>query len=145
MTGITKENEFSGSIKAVFAGLSDYEAYPDYIPGVVNIEVLEPLNSSADVSVRYELNLIKKFHYTLNMYHKGGKEITWDLHDSNLMKRNNGHWKLSAGSKKGTTQAEYSLDLKFKGLVPSAIVKKLTQTSLPAMFDGFQKLIDGKK
>ena len=144
MTAVTKEHEFKGSLKAVFAGISDYESYPDYIPGVINVEILEPLDEDAELSVRYELNLIKKFHYTLNMYHSGSNEISWVLHDSNLMKHNTGHWKLSAGNKKGHVHAEYSVDLKFKGLVPSAIIKKLTQTSLPAMFEGFQKLIDAQ-
>jgi ribosome-associated toxin RatA of RatAB toxin-antitoxin module len=143
MADVKAQHIFKGSIDQVFQGLTDYESYPDYIPGVVNIELYEPLEDGAELSIRYELNLIKKFHYTLNMFHEGNNKIRWSLHDSNLMKKNNGSWTLT--EKKSSVDALYELDIKFKGLVPSAIVKKLTETSLPAMFEGFQSLIDDQE
>lgn len=145
MTDLKASHDFSGTLSQVFKGITDYESYPEYIPGVINIELLEPLDDDAELSIKYELNLIKKFHYTLNMYHSGKNKISWTLHDSNLMKKNDGSWELKEDKKSKVVHADYRLDLKFKGLVPSAVVKKLTQTSLPAMFKGFQELIDANK
>lgn len=145
MSEVNAKHEFIGSIQEVFAGITDYTAYPKYIPGVLGIVILEPLTQNAALSIRYEVNLIKKFHYTLNMFHEGEQKIYWTLEESNIMKKNDGSWTLNKSTKSDVVQAEYKLDLKFKGLVPSAITKKLTQTSLPGMFSGFQKLIDSKK
>ena len=78
------------------------------------------------------------------MFHEGQSAISWELVDSNLMKKNKGSWTFEA-QKKNKTLAKYSLDVDFKGLVPSAIIKKITESNLPAMFEGFQKLIDDSK
>ena len=49
-----------------------------------------------------------------------------------MFKKNNGCWELEDNGD-GTTEVTYTLDTKFKGLVPSMITDKLTKTSLPAM------------
>jgi hypothetical protein len=89
------------------------------------------------------LNLIKKFFYVLDMFEEAPKRLSWELADSNLMKSNSGSWTLKAG-KKGTTDATYSLEVKFRGLVPSAVSDRIAQANLPAMFEGFQGLIDAE-
>lgn len=145
MASVNTTHTFLGTPSEVFKGITDYAAYADYIPGVLKTEILEPLDKDADLSIRYEINIVKKFHYTLNMFHKGKSEILWTLEGSNIMKENEGHWRLKKSDKKGFVDAEYAVNLKFRGLVPSAIINKITQTSLPAMFEGFQSLIDSKK
>jgi len=143
MASVTKEHLFSGTQTACFTALANYERYPEYLPGVVKVEILPPKDPKAAVSVRYELNIVKTFFYVLDMYHLEPKEISWKLVESNLMKLNQGRWLLSSAGK-GKTKAEYHLEVEFKGLVPSMVVKKVTESSLPAMFEGFQKLIDAK-
>ncbi|MEI8027137.1 MAG: SRPBCC family protein [Pseudomonadota bacterium] len=143
MASVTKEHIFSGSQTACFKAIANYEHYPEYLPGVLKVELLPPKDPKAAVSVRYELNIVKTFFYVLDMYHGEPDEISWKLVDSNLMKSNQGKWKLSSAGK-NKTKAEYHLDVDFKGLVPSMVVKKVTESSLPAMFEGFQKMIDAK-
>jgi hypothetical protein len=60
------------------------------------------------------------------------------------MKTNNGSWNLSTGATNETI-AIYKLDVGFRGLVPSMITDKIAKANLPAMFDGFQKLINAAK
>jgi len=74
------------------------------------------------------------------MYEQAPGKLWWTLADSNLMKSNDGGWKLTA---KGTkqTKAIYSLDVKFKGLVPAAITDQVAKANIPAMLAGFQNLI----
>ena len=140
MPGVDEKYSFTGNIEKVFNGIRQYELYPDYLPGVTEIESLEPSNDKVAATLKYTVNLVKKFHYTLDLYEEKPNRIYWTLVDSNLMKKNDGSWQLTADGDK--TNAEYHLDLKFKGLVPGKIQDMVAKTQLPAMFEGFQKLIN---
>ena len=141
MPSIEVKHQFRGNITNVFEAITDYQKYPDYLQGMNSVKILDPLTPEAKCSVRYEITMIKKFYYTLNMYEVTPGEIRWELEESNIMKQNNGYWKLSGnGDKK--VDALYGLDIKFRGLVPSRITDQVAKTNLPIMFEGFQKLID---
>ncbi len=144
MAKLETEHVFAGNVEDVFEGIIQYEKYPEYLPGVTEIEVLPAEKSGSSCQVRYELNIIKTFYYVLDMYEEKPGKIWWQLAESNLMKENNGSWQLTEkGSEK--TAATYSLEIKFKGLVPSAVTNKVAKSSMPAMLEGFQKLIDDTK
>jgi coenzyme Q-binding protein COQ10 len=133
---------FKGHINKVFAALGQYQRYPEFIPGVTGIQVLPPpAGSQAKCLVRYEINIVKTFFYTIEMFDNGKDRIWWKMTDSNLMKKNDGEWSLS--DRNGSeTNATYKLDVAFKGLVPSMITDQVAKANLPGMFAGFQKLID---
>lgn len=140
MAAIELSEEFAGKIEKVFEALSQYELYPKYLPGVTAIQVKPAIKPGSTCLVRYELNIVKTFYYELNMFAQGPNKIWWDLNDSNLMKANTGSWNLvSAGKDK--TKATYSLDVKFKGLVPGMITDQVAKANLPLMMKGFQRLI----
>jgi ribosome-associated toxin RatA of RatAB toxin-antitoxin module len=141
MAKLETEHVFNGKVEAVFAALGKYELYPKYLPGVQAVEVLPASAEGSSAQVRYDLKIIKEFFYTLDMFETSPSEIRWELNESNIMKLNTGSWKLSP-SGKGKTRAVYSLEIKFRGLIPSAITDKVAQANLPSMFAGFQKLID---
>jgi ribosome-associated toxin RatA of RatAB toxin-antitoxin module len=133
---------FKGDIKKVFKALGQYSRYPEFIPGVTSIQVLPPpAGSTAKCLVRYEINVVKTFFYTLEMFDNGADKIWWNMTESNLMKKNDGSWTLKP-SDSGDTAAIYKLDISFKGLVPSMITDQVAKANLPGMFAGFQKLID---
>jgi ribosome-associated toxin RatA of RatAB toxin-antitoxin module len=144
MAAVETEHVFSGDLELVKSAIRAYQKYPKYLPGVTKIEVLPAAVKGSVCQVRYELNLIKRFHYTLNMFDESPNRITWTLADSNLMKTNDGSWTLaSKGDSK--TKAVYSLDVKFKGLVPGAITDQIAKANLPLMMSGFQRMIDDLK
>ncbi len=143
MATVERKHTFNGDIEKVFSGIRRYNKYPEYLPGVTEIAVLPAVAPGSVCQVRYDLNLIKKFYYILDMFETSPTSLSWQLADSNLMKLNSGSWTLKAG-KKGTTDAVYSLEVKFRGLVPSAVSDKIAQANLPAMFDGFQQMIDAQ-
>lgn len=146
MAKLETEHIFDGKIEQVFAAIRCYSRYPEFIRGVTSIEVLSPKAEGSVAQVRYELNIIKKFYYTLDMFEAEPNKIWWSLADSNLMKSNDGGWKLSSvKGKPEKTKAVYTLDLKFKGLVPSAITDQVAKSNLPGMFVGFQELINKTK
>lgn len=139
MAELTTEHTFDGDVTTVFDGIRQYAKYPDFLPGVTKVDVLPAKKKGSVCQVRYELKLIKTFFYTLNMFEKTPNRIWWDLDDSNIMKHSNGSWTLKdLGSK---TNASYSLDIAFSGLVPQRIVDQITKANLPLMMKGFQKLI----
>lgn len=141
MAKLETEHVFHGKIENVFGALVKYELYPKYLPGVQGVEVLEPVAKGSSAQVRYDLKIIKEFFYTLDMFETSPNELRWELNESNIMKLNTGSWQLSPAGK-GKTRAVYSLEIKFRGLIPSAITDKVAQANLPSMFAGFQKLID---
>ena len=141
MPGLEKKHEFIGGIQQVFLAITSYEKYSKYIQGVTDVRVLPAVAPGSRCQVRYELNIIKKFFYVLDMYEEEPCKISWQLAESNLMKKNDGLWILEERSRDKTT-ASYSLDVAFRGLVPSSITKGVAKTSLPAMFEGMQRLID---
>ncbi len=140
MAKVEIEQVFLGNIEKVFSGISQYPSYPKYLPGVTAIEVLPAKLENSTCQVRYELHLIKKFYYVLDMFAENPQRIWWQLADSNLMKSNAGNWTFTKISD-DKTKALYSLDVKFRGLVPSSITDQLAKANLPAMMDGFQKMI----
>lgn len=141
MAKLETEHVFKGNVEKVFEALTKYELYPKYLPGVQGVEVLKAVAKGSSAQVRYDLKIIKEFFYTLDMFETSPDSIRWELNDSNIMKMNSGSWQLSPAGK-GKTQAIYSLEIKFRGLIPSAITDKVAQANLPGMFSGFQKLID---
>jgi coenzyme Q-binding protein COQ10 len=142
MAAVETTHVFKGQINKVFDALGQYQRYPEFIPGVTGIKILPaPTHSEAKCLVRYEINIVKTFFYTLEMFDNGKNRIWWTMVDSNLMKKNDGEWSLS---EQGTeeTIATYKLDIAFKGLVPSMITDQVAKANLPGMFIGFQKLIE---
>jgi coenzyme Q-binding protein COQ10 len=141
MADVSMTQIFQGPIEAVFKAIGKFDQYPNYIPGVTGISVQKSNNPKARCEVRYELNIVKTFHYTLTMFEESPTRIWWELSDSNLMKANSGQWLFESISP-SETKATYTLDVKFKGLVPSMITDQIAKANLPLMFAGFQKLID---
>lgn len=145
MAELETTHTFNGNIQKVFAALGQFERYPEFIPGVTGIKVLPPpTGSKAKCLVRYEINIMKTFFYTIETFEEGPSKIWWTMTESNLMKRNEGSWTLTAKGE-NETSAVYKLDVSFKGLVPSMITDQVAKANLPGMFAGFQKLIDANK
>ena len=144
MAKLETEHVFKNDIETVFSGLGQFEKYPQYLQGVTDIKVRPAKADGSFCQVQYDLNIIKKFYYILNMYQESPSKIWWDLDSSNIMKTNDGSWDLTQ-LKNGDTKAVYTLDIKFKGLVPSKITDQIAKANLPAMFAGFERLIDENK
>ncbi len=141
MSGVQTEHIFKGTIEKVFKAITSYEAYPQYVPYVQKIQVLKAIKKGSACLVRYDLNLIKNFFYSLNMVHDQPNSIRWDLYESDILKTSSGSWELSAAGKT-KTKAIYTVDIEARLFVPKMMIDKLTKTALPATMEGFQKLID---
>ena len=141
MNHIQTEHTFSGSVSQVYRGISDYESYPEHIQGVSAVQRVDTTDPAAHCAVLYELYVIKTFSYILDMYHEENKRISWQMRSSNFLAQNSGSWSLEPHGDH-YTRVNYELRIDFKAKIPGVIIKKLTTTSLPLMFKGFQKIID---
>ncbi len=128
------EIEIEAPLETVYEVISDFESYPDFLSETKEVVVNESNSKSANIT--FKINLIKKITYTLDIKMTPKKGLSWKLVAGDLMKKNNGRWKLS--HKKGITTAVYEIDMEFAGLVPKAISNRLIGSSLPTMMRAFK-------
>lgn len=121
---------FDAPVENVFKVLSDYASYPDFMDGVKSVEILSTKSDST--KVKYNIDIIKKFTYTLDLVAKENKSVSWTFDSGDLFKKNNGKWDLKDLGD-GTTEVTYTIDIDFKIMVPGMISKKLVSSNLPSM------------
>ena len=126
-------------VERIYEMLIDYNAYPEFVPGVQEIEVLESHDSGA--RVKYSINIIKKLSYILKLNHERPHRIFWELESGDLFKKNSGFWELESLGE-SETQVSYGLEVDIKGFVPKTIVKGLTSKNLPAMMKAFHDRVE---
>lgn len=119
--------------KNLYAVIADYERYPKFIPEIKLVSV----KSSKPKRVEFKLDMIKSFHYILEIDEKSPESISWKLVDSNLFKKNSGGWKLK--EKNGMTSVTYWLDVEFGFLVPRMVSNKMVARDLPKMIERFSE------
>lgn len=123
------------SPQVMYEVITDFEAYPDFLPDVKNVEVIK---KGKQLLAVFHLSLIKKFKYTLSFQNTKNKKVEWIFVEGDFFKDNRGAWVLKE-IKKGVTEAVYSIDVDFGFLVPSLITKKLVGSNLPSMMKRFKE------
>ncbi|MFO1463652.1 MAG: SRPBCC family protein [bacterium] len=139
MSHATASIEIEAPIKQVYEVISDFEAYPDFLPETRKVVIEKQSGKHAQVT--FTINLIKKITYTLDIKLNPPHGLSWTLVEGDLMKENNGQWKLQE-SKKGVTKATYEIDMNFGSMVPKAISNKLIGTNLPTMMKQFKERVE---
>lgn len=132
---VVKEREMNVSVAALWKVITDYERYPDFVEEVVVAKKL-PKSGEKQV-VQFELEVVKRFSYTLEFTEVEHKELSWRLTESNFFKKNDGRWILKdlGGDR---LHATYEVDLNFGFMVPGWVTRKLTEVSLPKMLEAFE-------
>ena len=134
----TRTEQWNAPLESCYNVLIDYPSYPHFVPGVRELEVLS--QSDAEALVRYSINVIKKFQYTLKLTHQHLECVSWTLEGGDLFKENNGSWKLSKIAP-DKTEVTYALSVEFKRFVPRGIIDSLVKKQLPAMMGAFHQRI----
>ncbi len=120
----------------LFAAVTRYEDYPQFVEGCTRVEVERKGPGKARVT--YHVSMMKDISYTLDHtedFEKG--VITWDLVESDAMRANSGSWEIKdAGS--GKCEASYRITIDFKFPVPGFILNRLVKGSLPSMIKSFE-------
>lgn len=129
---------FDVDYKKLYTAITDYKSYPSFVDGMKSVEVLS--QSATGASVKFNLNLIKEVTYTLDLKHTENKEVSWTLKSGDLMKVNNGGWKLKDLGN-GKTEVTYHLEVELKGFFPGLgmVEKTMVATNLPMNMKAFAK------
>lgn len=136
MPAVVREKVMAVPKSALFKVITDFEKYPEFVDEVVSVQLLDG-STGTKKKVKFELEVIKRFDYVLEFELKGEEEVSWKLVSSNIFKKNEGKWSLKDGGA-NKTDVTYSLDIGLGFLVPGWVSKKLTETNLPKMLDGFE-------
>lgn len=134
MAKVERIEIFDVDINDLYKVIIDYESYPEFVPGVSEIEIVKFSKTKAEIA--YIVNMMKKFEYTLSMKQKSPKEVSWEMKSGDLFKKNSGYWKLKDLGD-GETEVTYCLDVEFKFSVPKLIANKMVKTNMPATMEAF--------
>jgi coenzyme Q-binding protein COQ10 len=143
MASAERTENFDVPIEKFYKAITDYKNYPKFVDGLESIEVLQQTEQNA--KVKFTLNLIKKVTYTINITHRPGTGLSWSLDSGDMMKVNNGGWKLKdLGG--GKTEVTYHLEVELKGFFPGLgmVEKTLVNTNLPLNMKAFAKWAQGQ-
>lgn len=129
---------FDVPVEKFYQAIVDYKNYPKFVDGMKSVEVV---SESGDTStVKFNLNLIKEVTYTLKLTGKKNESVSWSLVSGDLMKVNNGGWKLKDLGN-GRTEVTYQLEVELKGFFPGLgmVEKTMVSTNLPMNMKAFAK------
>jgi len=135
MASVIRDKEMQVSVQCLWDVITDFEKYPEFVDGVVDVKIKSPGNNPV---VQYELEIIKRFKYELQFQFQPHTEVAWKLVESNFFKVNEGRWLLKELDK-NRTQATYEVEVGFGFFVPKWVTKKLTEINLPNMFEAFEQ------
>ncbi|MCP5468273.1 MAG: SRPBCC family protein [Deltaproteobacteria bacterium] len=139
MAGATSSIEINAPIQKVYDVIVDFESYPEFLSETQEVEVVSEDSNMARVT--FTVKVVKKIQYTLDISFDEPNGISWVLHKGQMMKSNEGGWKLTS-KKKNLTLAEYEVNVGFGPLVPKSIANQLVGSTLPAMMKAFKERIE---
>ncbi len=119
---------------AFYAVISDYEAYPEFLPLLEDVRVVRREGDVVDAE--FTLHLIKRLRYTLRLDGRPGLGLSWTLLEGDFV-ANAGGWTLEP-LPDGTTRAHYRLHVEVGIFVPGAIVTRLVGRDLPQTLEAFK-------
>jgi ribosome-associated toxin RatA of RatAB toxin-antitoxin module len=125
----------------VFAVITDYEKYPEFLPEVKKVKVEFGAGNVKEVSYTVDIKA-KVITYTLKHTARPPDELAWTMVRGEMMKGNDGAWSLKPVPE--GTEATYRIDLKLGALVPSMVERLLAEQSLPGLLANFKKRIESQ-
>lgn len=126
----------------LFEVITKYEDYPKFVEGCRGAEVRSREDGHA--RVHYDINMMKDVKYVLD--HRADAaagEMSWDLVEADIMKKNSGRWKLTPAGE-GKTDVHYEVEVEFTIPVPGFVLNKLIKSTLPKLVESFIKRAGGR-
>jgi len=129
------EVEINVPAEQVLALVLDFGTYADFLPEIVQCEVLR--EGEGEWDVRFTVKVVKRIRYTLRVRQYSPTEIRWEMLDGPF-KANNGGWELRSTDGQ-RTHASYFIDLQVGMFVPSSIMRSLVERTLPETVHRFKE------
>jgi len=128
MPAARQQIEIDATPEAVMAVITDYEAYPRFLPEMEEAVVVSQEEGAWEV--RFAVKVVRRFSYTLRLVQESPLTVRWTLVEG-AFKVNEGGWDLVALDDGQRTHATYSIDLQVGMFVPGNILRSLVERSLP--------------
>lgn len=132
MASVERSIEVSAPREQVFRVVTDYEAYPDFLPEMEEVTVL----SRADgvVEAEFVLRIVKRVAYRLRLVEEPHGKVSWTLLSGDL-RENKGSWSLEKMD--GGCRVTYAATVEVGMFVPGAIQARLVGEQLTQMLGAF--------
>ena len=135
MEAVNRSIEIDVSPDRLYSLLTDFQSYPDFVPNQSAVRILE--SSGNTWQVEFELSVVRKLRYTLNLVGEPGRALRWTLVKGDMMKANIGGWTLEELDN-GRTKATYEIAVTFRGFIPKSVSRGLIEKTLPSNLDAFK-------
>lgn len=119
---------------SVMAVITDFAAYPDFLPEIRTAEVL--LAEPGAWEVRFTIEVIRRLSYTLRLVQDTPLTLSWTLLEG-VFRANDGGWTLTE-QPDDATKADYRIDVRLGMFVPGNIVHSLVDRGLPQTLQRFK-------
>lgn len=127
---------FDVPIEALYAVIIDYESYPEFVSDLKAVVVSKQSKTKAHASF-VARSPLGDVHYSLDLFQKEPKHVSWKLADSDTFKDMHGSWTLEELGD-AETQVEYHAAAESRMPAPGFIVQGLIARSLPKMMRSFR-------
>ena len=126
--------EMRAPSQVVMATITDFGAYPSFLPDIESAEILR--QGDGEWEVRFTLRLIRQLVYTLKLTQVGPTLLRWTLLEG-AFRANAGRWELTPLAE-DLTRADYHIDVSVGMYVPGNIVRSLVDRGLPETLSRFK-------
>lgn len=120
---------------AIMDVITDFAAYPSFLPEMSAVEVL--VEEPDAWEVRFTIQVIRSLTYTLRLVKEGPLSLQWSLLEG-VFRSNDGGWTLLP-QEDGSTTARYHIDVQMSMYVPGNIVNSLVDRGLPQTMSRFKQ------
>lgn len=133
---VRRNQIFSGvSPAAVYAVVTDFEAYPRMFKEISSARVIE--KEGQRVRAEFRLPMMLPVRYVLDLVcDPEALTVEWSFVEGDVVTDNRGGWRFA--SQGADTQVDYHVSLSVKAPVPGFVLRKITDSlvsaSLPGMF-----------
>jgi ribosome-associated toxin RatA of RatAB toxin-antitoxin module len=136
MPAARHQTEIDATPDKVMAVITDFEAYPSFLPEMEEARILSQGEGTWDV--RFSVKVVRRFSYTLRLVKESPTRVRWTLLEGSF-KVNNGGWDLEPLDDGQRTRAVYTIDLQVGMFVPGNILRSLVERSLPDTVTRFKE------
>lgn len=139
---VSDTTTITASPDAVYAVISDLDAYTEWADGVQSVEVLErgddglPLRAAFRVDAR-----VAEIAYTLEYTHERPDRMSWTLVEGDTVTQLDGLYELT--DLDGATRVNYSLEVDLSLPLPGFMLKRGARTILDTGLRGLKKRVEG--
>lgn len=126
----------------IFGIITDLEAYPDWVDGMLEAEVLSRDEDGRPDQARFRVDArVAEISYTL-AYSYDGHDVSWTLVEGETISQLDGIYALTP--KNGATDVRYSLEADIDMPVPGFLKKRATRTILDQGLRGLKEQAEGQ-